>query len=59
MEINPLGNETYQVIYDGKMETMSLNEVMFLLSRPAPKKGEKTNQELMEEFWAGDPWYMT
>ena len=63
MEINPIGNEKYQVINDGRMDVMSLDEVMFLLSQPVPEapkvEKKKTPQELMEEFWAGEPWYMT
>lgn len=63
MEINPIGNEKYQVIHDGRMDIMSLDEVMFLLSQPVPEapkvEKKKSPQELMEEFWASEPWYMT
>lgn len=62
MEINPLGNDRFQVIQEGRVDVMSLHEVMVLLSQPVeskPQKIEKTPQEQMEEFWASEPWYMT
>lgn len=56
MEINALGNDKFEVNYDGKNEVLTLDEVMFLLSRPAPRK-EMTHQERMEEFWRSEPAY--
>ena len=60
MEVIPLGNDKFQVLHDGYMDVLTLDEVMFLLSRPVPTvEKQKTKQEELEEFWASEPWYMT
>ena len=57
MEINRLGEDKYEVIHDGKVEVLSLNEVVVLLSQPETHNKDKTIQEQLEEFWRDCPAY--
>ena len=58
MVINKLEDNKYHVIHDGRVDIMTLDEVMELLSRPDPKpEQEHPTQEEWEEFWASQPHY--
>lgn len=58
MVINKLEDNKYHVIHDGRVDIMTLDEVMELLSRPEPKaEYESPTQEEWEEFWASQPHY--
>ena len=58
MEITILENGKYHVIHDGRVDVMTLDEVMFLLSHPAPTYHVDDNYQMrMEEFWDSKPIY--
>ena len=56
MTIEYLEEDKYQVSHDGKVDIMSLNEVMFLLATPVKEK-VKGHYEELEEFWDSAPGY--
>ena len=45
MEVIPLGNDKFQVLHDGYMDVLTLDEVMFLLSRPVPTVEKQKNEK--------------
>lgn len=55
--IEQIGEDKFQVTYGSRINIMSTNEVMALLSTKEEKKTEKSYQEQMEEFWASKPVY--
>ena len=58
MVINKLEDNKYHVIHDGRVDVMTLDEVMALLNEPAPKvEYEAPTQEEWDEFWARQPAY--
>ena len=58
MEVYQLEYNKFQVIHDGRVDVMTLDEVMFLLSKPAPtKEHEQDFQAQLEEFWNSYPAY--
>lgn len=58
IEIYQLEDSKFQVLHDDRVDIMNLDEVMLLLSTPAPKaKAEKEVQMQLEEFWNSYPVY--
>lgn len=58
MVINKLEDNKYHVIHDGRVDIMTLDEVMDLLSRPEPNtEYEHPTQEEWEAFWDSQPVY--
>lgn len=58
MTINPIGDDKFAVQVGRGRQIMTLDEVMFLLSKP-PKDVPKQSpsQAEIEEFWGGAPVY--
>ena len=55
MEIFRVGEDRYQVKHDGIQETLSLNEVMLLLSRPMSNiDWNKKHYTANEDFWRSE-----
>lgn len=62
IEIYQLEDSKFQVLHDDRVDIMNLDEVMLLLSTPAPKakaeKEDKQNLQMqLEEFWNSYPVY--
>jgi hypothetical protein len=58
IEVSQLEDNKFQVLHDNRMDIMNLDELMFLLSKPAPKEeSEKDFQKQLEEFWDSCPAY--
>lgn len=62
IEIYQLEDSKFQVLHDDRVDIMNLDEVMLLLSTPAPKvKAEKEDEQnlqmQLEEFWNSYPVY--
>ena len=62
IEIYQLEDNKFQVLHDDRVDIMNLDEVMLLLSTPAPKtKAEKEDEQnlqmQLEEFWNSYPVY--
>lgn len=62
IEIYQLKDNKFQVLHDDCVDIMNLDEVMLLLSMPAPKtKAEKEDEQnlqmQLEEFWNSYPVY--
>lgn len=62
IEIYQLEDNKFQVLHDDRVDIMNLDEVMLLLSMPAPKaKAEKEDEQnlqmQLEEFWNSYPVY--
>ena len=55
--IEQIGEDKFQVTYGSRVNIMTTDEVMRLLSTKEKKKEEKSYQEQMEEFWASKPIY--
>ena len=52
MEIFRIGDDIYKVKHDGIEENLSLDEIMFLLSRPRTNiNWDKKKYEAHEDFW--------
>ena len=52
MEIYRVAENKYKVIENGREEVMTLDEVMYLLSRPIQNPSDK--YEANEDFWRED-----
>jgi hypothetical protein len=62
IEVSRLEDNKFQVLHDGRVDIMNLDEVVVLLSTPAPKaeaekEDEQNFQMQLEEFWASEPIY--
>lgn len=62
IEIYQLEDSKFQVLHDDRVDIMNLDEVMLLLSTPAPKakvekEDEQNLQMQLEEFWNSYPVY--
>lgn len=59
IEVYRLEDNKFQVLHDGHVDIMTLDEVMVLLSTPIPEEREdKQNFQMqLEEFWNSYPVY--
>lgn len=62
IEVYQLEDNKFQVLHDGHVDIMTLDEVMVLLSTPvsktkAEKEDEQNFQMQLEEFWNSYPVY--
>lgn len=59
IEVYRLEDNKFEVLHDGHVDIMTLDEVMVLLSTPVPEeKEDKQNFQMqLEEFWNSYPVY--
>ena len=58
MTINPIGDDKFEVQVGRGRRIMTLDEVMFLLSKPQKEVPKMSPSQVeIEEFWGGAPVY--